>query len=295
MSAVLIGQAEVHSPEWHALRAGGIGGSEIAAVVGLSRWVSAFQLWHIKKGNLPEQVTKPHMGWGQRLEPVVRDWWAEQHPNLIVDATPGTFAHSERSWQRVNPDGLIHGLDKDGIPETVALYEGKISRYGDGFGKSGTDEIPLAYRAQVLHALDVFDLPRCHVAVLIGGSEAREYVIEADPTDQHTLRDAGRRFWESLALNDEPPIDCSDMTYQAVRDLNPLIEKDALVDLTSEVWGEYLTHKSAVRHHEAELTGVKSRILAQMGTARSARYAEMTVLRRQMSSSGTPYLKEVTP
>lgn len=294
MSAVLLGQAVHDTPEWHALRAGGIGASEIAAVVGMSPYVSAFQLWHIKKGNLPGQKTKAHMGWGHRLEPVVRNWWAEQHPELFVEPNPGTFAHSERDWQRVNPDGVIWaaGTEDDSYP--TALYEGKISRYGDGFGKSGGDEIPMSYRCQVQHALDVFGYSRCHVAVLIGGSEAREYVIDADPQDQATLRDAGRRFWDSLALDDEPPIDCSDATYQAVRDLNPLIDKAGIFDLSPDLWADYLEHKQGLDEHEEALTGVKSRILAAMGTARTARFAEIAVLRRQMSSAQTPYLKEVS-
>lgn len=292
MSAVLLGNAVHDTPEWHALRAGGIGASEISAVVGLSQYVSAFQLWHVKKGNLPGQRTKPHMGWGHRLEPVVRGWWLEQHQEFGCQPNPGTYAHSERDWQRVNPDGLLYLNDDDSKP--TALYEGKISRFGDGFGKSGTDEIPISYRCQVQHAMDVFGLNRCYVAVLIGGSEARKYVIEADPQDQETLRNAGRRFWESVHANDEPPIDCSEMTYRAVRDLNPLIERDAAINLDPHLWAEYLEHKAEADRHSELLTGVKSRILASMGTARSARFAEMTVLRRQMSSAGTPYLKEVS-
>lgn len=291
MSAVLLGNEPQDSPGWHKLRADGIGASEISAVVGLSQYVSAFQLWHIKKGNLPGQRTNAAMGWGHRLEPVVRGWWLEQHQEFGVIANPGTYAHSERDWQRVNPDGLLYLGEDDQKP--TALYEGKISRFGDGFGKSGTDEIPISYRCQVQHAMDIFGLNRCYVAVLIGGSEAREYVIEADPQDQETLRNAGRRFWESVHANDEPPIDCSEMTYQAVRDLNPLIDKGASIDLSPELWGQYVTHKREMAEHEEALTGVKSRILAQMGNAQSARFAESTVLRRQMSSAKTPYLKEV--
>lgn len=292
MSAVLLGNPVHDSAEWHAMRASGIGASEIAAVVSISKYVSAFQLWHVKKGNLPGQRTTTQMGWGHRLEPVVRNWWLEQHPEFCVQANPGIYAHSDRPWQRASPDGLVFVGSEDGTP--IAGYEGKISRFGDGFGKSGSNDIPLMYRCQLQQSMDVFGLNRWHLAVLIGGSEPREYVIEADPEDQRTLREAGRRFWESLSVGDEPPIDCSDMTYQAVRDLNPEIDRDHSIDLTSDLWAEYLEHKSEVDEHTAALTGVKSKILAAMGTARTARFAEVTVLRRQKSSTGSAYLKEVS-
>lgn len=289
MTAVLLGIHEPNTEPWYELRAGGLGGSEIAAVVGLSPYMSPFWLWHFKKGNIPGQKVNSAMDWGHRLEPVVREWFAERHEFDVVP-TPGTYANAERPWQRCNPDGLIY--DDEFLPEPIALYEGKTARYADDWGPSGSDQIPLKYACQIQHSLDVFGLPRAYLAVLIGGSDAREYVIEADPEDQRLLREAGERFWQSLQTDDEPPIDCSDSTYQAVRDLNPLIDKDADIEIGA-LWDEYDATKAQRDHHEAELTGVKARILAAMGTARIATHNTIPVLRRQMSSAGTPYLKEI--
>ena len=50
MSADLVTTAAAGTPEWHASRTRALGGSEIAAVVGLSPWQSAFGLWHLKRG-----------------------------------------------------------------------------------------------------------------------------------------------------------------------------------------------------------------------------------------------------
>lgn len=284
----LLGTETPNTPAWHALRAGGIGASEIAAVVGLSPYESAFHLWHVKKGNLPGAKLSDAMDWGNRLEPVVREWFAERHPDWDVIAQPGTYANDDHMWQRVNPDGVI---DKpaEGL---AALLEVKTSRYGDEFGRSGTDIIPLNYRCQVQHAMDVFDLPVCHLAALIGGNEPREYVIRADAGDQRALREAGAAFWESLQNNDEPPLDCSDSTYESVRDLNPEIDREADIEIGA-LWSEYEAARVVRDDSAAKLTGVKSQILAAMGTARIATANTEPVLRRQMSSAGTPYLKEI--
>jgi putative phage-type endonuclease len=288
LSAVLLGTFEHDTPEWHAARAGGIGASEIASVVGLSPYVSAFHLWHKKKGNLPDD-RKSYFAWGHKLEPIVRDWFAEQHPELYVATASGTWASTERPWQRCNPDGLIY----DGSPEDrVALYEGKTSRYGDGFGPSGSDIIPLAYRCQVQHSLDIFDLPRAYVAVLIGGNEPREYVIEADPVDQAALREAGARFWQSLQDNDEPPIDASFSTYEAVRKLHPEIDGED-IDLDPDLYAAYLDSKQFADETAETHQQIKSRLLAEIGEARRALVDGRPVLRRQPGRNGSVSLYPV--
>ena len=48
----VLGWFEPGTSDWHAARANGIGGSEIAAVLGLSPYESRFSLWHRKKGLL---------------------------------------------------------------------------------------------------------------------------------------------------------------------------------------------------------------------------------------------------
>lgn len=294
MSAVLVGQAVPHSPEWHALRAGGIGGSEIAAVVGLSPWTSPFQLWHRKRGLIGEQRQSEAMEWGTRLEPVITQKFIDEHPEWAVRPTPGTYAHSERPWQRCNPDGTLHSIISGDIAkgDYSALLEVKtVNAYADDFTK---DSVPVYYATQVQWQLDIFGLDVCYAAVLIGGNTYREYVIEANPTDQAYLREKAEVFWASVENDERPPIDASDHTYETVRELNPLINKDLVVDLNSELWADYLRAKATVTEGEEALTLAKSRILDVMGQARVARFAKTDVLRRQLSSSKTPYLKEVS-
>lgn len=283
MSAVLLGQAEPRSPEWHELRAGGIGASEIAAVAGLSPYESAFHLWHVKKGNIPGPELSNAMDWGNRLEPVVIDWFREQHPDWYVIDQPGTYAHEARLWQRCNPDAVIDypatGVD--------SLLQVKTSRYGDGFGPSGSDQIPLHYACQVQWEMDVFGLDHCWLAVLIGGNDPREYRIEADPEGQATLREVGAKFWESLQAGDEPRIDASDSTYEAVRKLHPDIDPETDVDLDPALYGRYILSKQDADSATAAHQQAKAELLAVLGTARRAVVDGIPVLRRQPGRGGS--------
>lgn len=288
MSAVLLGVEEPGSPEWHDLRTRGIGGSEIAAVVGLSPYESAFSLWHKKRGNISAESVGEHLGWGNRLEPIIADHFAERHPELNV-ANAGTYVHGSRGWQLANVDRLLH-RDGDGI---VSLLEVKTSRFGDGFGPTGTDQIPLHYRCQVMHYLDVMELPYAWVAVLIGGNEYREYVVDYDPDDALALREAGAAFWESLQVGDEPPIDASFETYEAVRELHPDIDPDLDVPVDPALYGRYMATKQDADSATAAHRQAKSELLTAMGNARRALVHETPVLRRQPGRNGSVSLYPV--
>src|SRR5205823_13949319 len=72
---VFVGDFEPGSPEWHAARARGLGGSEIAAVLGLSPWESKFSLWHRKMGLASPVVETDEMYWGKLHEPTILAEW----------------------------------------------------------------------------------------------------------------------------------------------------------------------------------------------------------------------------
>lgn len=286
MTAVLISQADAGSPEWHEARANGIGGSEIAAVVGLSPWESAYSLWLKKKGLIPSEQTGAHLAWGNRLEPVIREHFTSLHPELCDYVDGGTFAHPNLPWQIANPDGLLHGEGCAGPTPPTALLEVKTSRFGDGFGPSGSDEIPIQYRCQVQWYLDVLDLPTAYVAVLIGGNEYREYRIEADREDQAALREAGAAFWASLATDHEPPVDCSFATYEAIRARHPEIDGED-VEINPALYGSYVLTKADAESAADAHRQVKSELLKAIGTARRALVGGTPVLRRQPGRGGS--------
>ena len=222
-TGVHLGHLAPGTPEWDAARTGlCITATEIAAVVGLSPWMSRFTLWH-KKAGLPTAPfeANPAMRWGSRFEDDVEEEFAEQHPEFVsVDA--GTWRHRERPWQRATPDRLLYRLEPDadrvGAVAFAAgpdeLLEIKTSPFGDDWA----DGLPVHYRCQVLWQLDVLGLARARVALLVlSGLEYREFVVDYDPDEAEFLRTEARLFLDSVAAGQRPPIDSATDTYQTVR------------------------------------------------------------------------------
>ncbi|MFI1942235.1 YqaJ viral recombinase family protein [Streptomyces purpureus] len=256
---VVVGVFEPGSPEWHAARANGIGGSEIAAVVGLSPYESRFSLWHRKKGLIGPVEETEQMYWGKVDEPGICQRFAELHPGLRLSPAP-TYASSVRPWQIANPDRLVGGAE---------LLEAKTSRDDEGWGEQGTDQIPVHYRCQCLWYLDVTGARRCHVAVRIAGCEYREYVVDYDADEARILREAGARFMDDLARDVRPEIDGHTATYQAIRELPEGLD-DVDVDILPDLRDRFHTAQDAFWLAEDELTACKGELLDAIGTGRRA-------------------------
>lgn len=291
MTAVLVTEAAPNTDAWHAARREGLGASEIAAVVGLSPFESAFSLWHRKKGNIPgPDPSNPLFYWGHALEGVVADRFGDDHHEFDV-VSIGTHRSDTEPWQFANLDRALYNPDVPG--QILGLLEIKTTRYGDNWGPSGSDKIPVHVRCQVMQQMDVFDAPFAFVAVLIGGNDYREYRIDFNAEDAATLRDAGREFWASIERDDEPPIDASFATYEAVRELHPDIDPDLDVEIPADMHDRFHFTKQMADSYADEHREVKSQVLAAMGNARRALVANTPVLRRQSGRNGSVALYPV--
>jgi putative phage-type endonuclease len=293
-SGVLLGDEPVHSDAWHALRAGGIGASEVAAILGLSPWQSPYSLWHAKAHGWITDPS-PEMQWGTAMEPVIRQQWAADHGAAVY--TSGTWAHRTRRWQRCNPDGLIVDITTACEPDrAVAGLEIKTCSGPDAeWGSPGTDEIPTYYRTQVMWCMDVIGVDVWHVAVSRFGRYPNYYVVKYDPAEARLLRGHCAAFWRSLRHGIPPELDGSDATLQTVRRLHPDIDgEDVVVDerTADAFWDcreDLAMHQDFDRLATAEL-------LTAMGTARRAIRADRTpVARRQPGRGGSVSIYNLAP
>ncbi|MGH3499420.1 MAG: YqaJ viral recombinase family protein, partial [Nocardioidaceae bacterium] len=113
--------------EWHEARRSGIGASEIAAVLGISPWVSAFDLWWSKRSGVDSQPPNRAMSRGRRYEALILDDFAAGHPEFVLGSA-GLCRNVDRPWQICTPDALAHeseAVSPDTDLEPVAVVEAK--------------------------------------------------------------------------------------------------------------------------------------------------------------------------
>jgi putative phage-type endonuclease len=275
--AVLLGDFANGSQEWHDLRnePGAVGGSDIAAITGLSAWESAITKWAKKTGQIPDEVT-PNMSMklGTKLEAPILDLFADEHPELEIYET-GTWANKENPWARSNPDGLYKTADgKWGIVEV------KFSRdYWTG--------VPQAYRAQVLWYMRVFGIKQAKL-VALAGSSYMEFDIEWDEFEAETLWDSAVRFRQACLDMKMPYWDGSNSTLETVRALSPGIS-DTEVDL-DDLGMHYINSVTDFEKANTKMTELKARVIQAMdGAKRGLVYGEH-LLSLRSRAGGAPYL-----
>lgn len=281
-SARWIGTFESNSPEWHALRATGIGGSEVGTIAGCNPWQSPFTLWAKRTGRIADDFAQNEaMEWGSRLESVIIDKFEDEHPELFVTRDVGTWAHEEREWQLANPDAIAYDLKTD----EYSILEIKTARYEDDW----VDGVPPYYRTQVQWYMQTFGFSRAYVAVLFSGSKYREFVVEASEWEQEINLDKVKQFRELLSDDVQPDYDGALSTYNTIREMHPDIDPEGSVDL-GDLGIHYQLAIMDFEKAEKHLNEMKSRVLDAMGNAKRGTIEDVWIVTRQARNGGTPYL-----
>lgn len=282
-TGILLGTFKPGEPGWDAARAGlCITATEIASVLGLSPWMSAYTLWHRKAGlPTPPFAPTPFTEWGIRHEPTVAQKFADENPEYDVVET-GTWQHAERAQQRATPDRL---LLRDG--RVVGLLEVKTGPEDNGeWGPDGSDIYPMHYGCQITWQLDTLGLRLGILAVLISGWDYREYVIEYDADDAALLRARADAFLDSVARDDRPDPDGSDNTLATAKLQHPGRDESE-VDIgphLADKYREALARKTAL---DAERNRLAVQVLERMGSARYAVSLGERIAIRTVRADGT--------
>lgn len=271
MSPILLSRHTSESAEWYADRARRLGGSEIATVLNLPGVYSTyFTLWHHKAGHAePDQGdSNPSTEWGKRLEPVIVAKWLEDHPGWeIVPWTQGTmWIDEEQPWRLASPDAIVW------CPATgqIEILECKTCDDTQAWEWEGTVP-PLRYVCQLRWYLDILQISRGRVLVLIGGNDYREFTVQADARDAQVMTSAGRRFLDSIEAGDAPPVDGSERTLRLLRFMHPHILPD-VVEVDDTLAVEFLDAAADQEWADARFDTAKARLLDLMGDAKTAEH-----------------------
>lgn len=194
------GTPEEINKQWVEARKNGIGGSDVASIMGLNKYSSPLNVWLVKTGReeSPDLSDNQAVEWGNRLEDVVADKFADEHPELQVRRRNATMVSLERPWAFANIDRwLTDGKGNVGILEVKTVGMRRAADWDNG--------VPLYYLTQVMHYMSVTGYQYAWVAVLIGGQEFREYYIERDEQDIQAINDAVDTFWRDFVETDTAP------------------------------------------------------------------------------------------
>ena len=259
--------------DWLALRQSGIGGSDIAAIIGVSPYATAYDIYQSKTQPVNEDSNE-FAYWGTVLEDTVAREFSKRS-GLKIQNVNFLMRHPEHRWAIANIDRAVVNRDvsgnvrfKDGKLTTDQIVEIKTaSEYvGKNWGNEDSDEVPDQYQCQAQWYMGVTGVDVCHMAVLIGGNKYRQYRIERNQDLIDVLFETAHDFWHNHVLAGVEP---DATTLQNAKDKYPRHNPDTTLDVepdseTAKVFEHYESLKAQEKEIKAALELAQTDLICQI-------------------------------
>lgn len=196
------------TPEALEARRLGLGGTDIAAILGLNPYHSPMGVY-LEKLNLVEpQPDRMTMKIGRYLEPVLHRLYCEEvnlDEGWLREIPP--IIHPLEPWRRGSPDRICPGLSRGVEFKTAGIRQAKF------WGDVESDEVPEPYLVQCAWYMSLTGYAHWDVAALLGGQDFRVYHLHRDLELEAMMLEAGRKFWfEHIIAQVPPPLDSTRAT-----------------------------------------------------------------------------------
>lgn len=207
------------TPEQLELRRTGIGGSEIAALLGEDAFSSPFDVW-LSKTQGWVRPSNPDMERGNFLESGIADWYAARTGSVLVES--GTQRHATVPIAFCTPDRFERVS-----PGIVRLISIKSPRRGYAWGKEGTDDVPPGYLLQLQWEHATCSSRGMHLTedmrlVALVDGDLRVYETKADLEMQAWMLEYAQEWWARHVVGGEqPPLDGSSEANRWLRSKFP--------------------------------------------------------------------------
>jgi putative phage-type endonuclease len=201
--------------EWHDFRRNGIGGSEIATVLGLNKYDTVTRTFYEKIGQTPPRdIDNPKMFFGRYMEDKIAElWefydgtpegWIENFKNnkiirkcrningyVVNPDYPWLFASLDRV---INVSGGVNLLTAEKL-KTEAVLEIKTLSYWSA--SMWVDQMPISYLLQIHQYMIILETDYAEIAILKDGNDFSVEKIQRDESLCQRIIDISKSFWEN--------------------------------------------------------------------------------------------------
>ena len=235
-----------------------IGASDVAAILGYSKWATAYDVWAFKTGRVDLVPSSEAARIGTALESGVLE---------LAEAELGPL---ECGIHAQSPDyPIIHANLDARVTETGEPVEAKTSSMLDGWGEPGTDAVPDLYIIQCQIQMHCTGATVCHVAALFAdrGFRFGLYRVPRVQTLIDMATEKAAAFWNDYVLTDTPPPD-SVPSYEIVKAMRR--EPGRVATVADELLTEWRAAKDILTQADRAEYEKRAALLAAIGDAEAA-------------------------
>lgn len=198
-----------------------LGGSDAAAVMGLSPWATPMQVWRLKTGRTVDSIDAKRakiFRRGHLLEPVILEMGSDRLQEMGLEVEP--VCRNERYHDPEHPflsveidaefiltgeveiNGTRVVFDREPVNCDAKSVHGFASKK---WGAEDTEDLPIEYAAQFMTGLMVRGRRYCVVFAMLGMDHVGIYWVVRDDATIAAMRAKLVSFWFDHVLADVPP------------------------------------------------------------------------------------------
>jgi putative phage-type endonuclease len=252
-----------------------IGGSDIGAILGLSRFKTPLEVWMEKTGKETKKLDSLPLRFGSFAEDfVAREYSRATGFELIHDES--IYLHPEHSYMSAHIDRFV--LDGGASTPSRILECKTANPFSSGdWGEIGSDEVPMSYLCQCIWYMAITGIDKTDLAVLFGNSDFRIYEIARDPALEALVIAKATTFWDEHVLKDIPPPATSEQDCQTLFSKGDSAKSIEAGQETLELTKRLQLLNSEIDVREEEISFIKQAIMSQMGEAELLTYQGRTL------------------
>ncbi len=276
--------AELSREEWLSFRRRGIGGSDVAAILGISPFRTARDIYYDKLEIADVEEEEGNwvaMEMGHLLEDLVAEIFRRKTGYKIYQIKK-MFAHPQYPFMLADVDYFIT------LPDgKTAILEIKTTNYNarDNWWLDGKETVPIYYETQGRHYMAVMDMDQVFFCCLYGNTEDEVIIreIKRDTDYEEEMIYLEQEFWEGCVQKKLPPpyTESGDLIIASSRRHSGAANMDAPVlpmgtGMTATLM-RYLElqeeKKNSEKHSkklESEMQRLKGILIAEMGSSCTA-------------------------
>jgi putative phage-type endonuclease len=263
----------LNNQDFALLRAKSLGGSDIGALLGFSKYRSAVDVWMEKTGKEIAVRDSLPLRFGQFAEEFVASEYALS-TGLSLASHDAAVIHPEYQYMHGHIDrfalnGDLPLIDGEGKIIASRILECKTANpfAQSEWGEAGSDQVPLSYLVQCVWYMMLTNINKTDLAVLFGNADFRIYEITRDLELEQMVLERAITFWEDHVHKDIPPPAASESDYKTLFGKSTLSKSIEAPAQTYELIKKLKSLNEQVEQYEAEISQIKQSIMGQMQDA----------------------------
>jgi len=217
-----------------AARKEGIGGSDVSALLGLSPWKSALDVYQEKTQELPPQEITQWQELGHLMENQILIPYYQQKYNKVIEF-PSTIKHKKYPFMLAHVDGL--DVENNRIIECKNVGGYKNT---DKWGDAGTDQVPYTYLLQCIHYMEVLEVEETYLVALFGGNCIEVFIIKRNEELINKVIEKEKHFWENHVVPEIPP---EPSTLTDIKSLYPYSTESKIAVANTQVLTDIIEYR----------------------------------------------------